>query len=423
MTRPDAPPPAWLVVVFFLAFAALYLYLHRADLAYAWLEDLPIYKAAIHAFLAGRDPYAETYFGLNFVYSPIVLYPVSWLARLMPGESEWVVFPAVHLVCILATPLVLARYYFSTAWLTAGVAYFVFLAETDFTGMRALFSANVAPSLYLAVLLALAPGIRRNRWHWFYAVVFLAAMFKVTFLVMLLFPVLTGARQWVRSSLVATAVAALYVAQRLRLPTLYAGYKWALVQQVVVQRRYGYGFFGTAAVLEHKLHRSVEGSYIVHAMFALTLIGLLFLLKRRGAGTALPGEQSCETIWLGVVLMSVLLISPRVLHYDMYLALFAASVTLVALFHLSGWKVVALVSAVYLPCLIVLPYVRPPLIPQTYSLVLVLAALGGGIWRLWRATSGIAVPFQRQLNTESAHSASTFVGVASISGKVDRLCG
>ena len=110
--------------------------------------------------------------------------------------------------------------------------------------------------------------------------------------------------------------------QQMFMPASYAGYKAALLVQVSVNKRYGYGVFGTVATMEQKLHhKTLLVAYGTHVMFAGVLVGLLFWLRRRGANALrLSGNSAAaETLWLGLIVMACVMVNPRVLHYDMYL--------------------------------------------------------------------------------------------------------
>ena len=381
------------------AFVALYMFLHGKELPAGWLEDMPVYKLAVHAFMAGADPYAPTSTGLHFVYPPIVLYAASWLARVLPGESEWFFVACIHVVCVLALPFVLARYYLRQSWLTPWMAALIYAGEPNFCSVQALYSSNVAPSLYLAALLAAIPGIRNNRWTVFYAVIFVAGAVKITFILLLLLPILAGLRQWWRSIATAVAVAAVYAVQKGLMPSLYAGYKRALVEQITMQKLYGFGVFGVVAGVEQRLHHNIVGitSYAVHAVFAAIVFAFLLALKYRGADKLYDRETSRgdASLWMGLLLISIIVINPRVLHYDMYIALFAAFVVLAISWRLRGWQLVALVPVLYLPSLLVLPGVHPWIVHQLYQLFLVLLALGVGIKRLWRNTGSSVAAVSR----------------------------
>jgi hypothetical protein len=375
-------PPRWLILCAAAAFASLYLFLYRHDLLYQWLEDLHVYAGAVQLFRSGVNPYYQSIFeGLRFVYPPVVLYAFRALAAVLPGNAFWLVLAFVHLTSVLLAPFVLARHYLREHWLTPSMALLVWLGESRFTGMQALYSANVAPTLYLAALLAAVPGLRKNRWGWFYAAVLLGGMVKITFLVMLLFPLLAGRRQWWRSVGCGVGVAAAYALQARLFPALYAGYKWAVLQQVQVEHQFGYGVFGVAASLDEKLHRPVGlDAYGVHALFAAVLLGALLWLRRRGADVRDPN------VWMGMLVMAVIVVNPRVLHYDAYLALFAAYVVLAVTLRLEGWKLIALLAAMYAPSLAVPHVIHAKLMYGSYELCLILIALAAGIWRLWGKT-------------------------------------
>jgi hypothetical protein len=400
LTEPGAKEeqvlPAWCVLGSLVLIAGLYFLLHRHDLTVGWLEDLPIYKAALHAYMQGVNPYAVTHRLMHFVYPPIVLACISFLARIMPGESEWVLIIGIHIMCVLAAPLVLASYYLRRPWLTPAMALLIWLAEPLYTGVRALFSANIAPSLYLFALLAAIPGIRRNRWYWFYVVVFLAGMVKATMILLLLFPLLAGTQQWLPSTLTVVAVAAINKVQQMFMPGFYADYKASLLQQVTGLRMYGYGVFGTAAVVEQKVHHDQVGisSYAVHILFAVILLAFLFLLRRRGANALRIANATPDAavLWLGLIVMGFVMVNPRVLHYDIYLALFAAFVVLATTLRLHGWKLLLLLLLLFLPGLLALPHSRPWLVPQTWQLLIVLTALAAGIRRLWLETQPAIAP-------------------------------
>jgi hypothetical protein len=362
------------------AFAGLFLFL-RHSLVGAWLLDLHVYARAGRMFRTGESPYYQGLFeGLRFLYPPVVLYALRALA-ILPGDSPWLLLALVHLTSVLLTPFVLARYYLRERWLTPVMAVLVWLGESRFTGMLALYSANVAPTLYLACLLAAVPGLRRNRWAWFYAAVVLSASVKITLLTLLLLPLFAGRRQWLRSFGCVLGVGVIYALQARLFPALYAGYKWAVLQQVQVEHQYGYGIYGIAASLDEKLHRPVGiEAYAVHALFVALLLGALLWLRHRRADLRAPD------IWMGLLLMTVIVANPRVLHYDVYLALFAAYVVLAVVLGLSGWKLILLLVGLYAPSLAV-PYVlHTKLMYGSYELCIILVALAAGIGRLWRTS-------------------------------------
>jgi hypothetical protein len=138
--------------------------------------------------------------------------------------------------------------------------------------------------------------------------------------------------------------------------------------------------------MEQKLrhHRWGAGATAAQVLVAIALCGALWWVKRRGVD-AVPDDD--RTLWHAVLLMAVVVLNPRVLHYDMYLALFAAFVALALLLRLQGWTLAALVPAIFVPALIGVPGFHPWLVHQMYELCLVLAALVAGLWRLGKVTA------------------------------------
>ena len=133
-TRHDPPDdrsntlPTWLVLCTLLLLSAVYLIQHRRTLDSAWLEDLPVYKTAVRAYMAGTNPYAEqnlseytvgsgphaekrlNVYPMYFVYPPVVLAAFAVLPRIMPWSLVWALVIFIHIACVLAAPLVLSRF-------------------------------------------------------------------------------------------------------------------------------------------------------------------------------------------------------------------------------------------------------------------------------------------------------------------------
>ena len=349
----------------------------------------------------GGDPYAVNHSGLHFVYPPLVLAIAAWFERILPAHGLRVLFIAVHVASVLAMPFVLAYAFVRARWWGRWLPLLVLLAEPAYVGFRALYSANVAPALYLAALLAAIPGVRRNAWSLFYVVVVIAGLVKVTFLVLLLLPILAGAppsirtwirtsiRTWIRSSAVVAIVAGANLLEQRLAPGLYAGYKAALVLQVKTQQLYGFGIFGFAARAEHHLHATVGiFAYSLHAVAVLLMVTILLLLKRRcGFGAAhsdVRDDNSAGSVWLGLLVIAVILANPRVLHYDMYIALIAAFAIVAIHLRLDRWKLVALAVVLHLPSFLILVGVRSYVLQTGWELTIVLAAFGLGVRELWQ---------------------------------------
>jgi hypothetical protein len=370
----------WLLLCFLGVAAAVFWFIHRGDIAGWWLEDLPVYAQAVRTWMAGSTPYDDSLSPLFFLYPPAFLYLAGGLSRLFPsgwGEGAYV---ALEIVATLALPLVLARYYFRQLWLSPLFAILLFFASPRFTGALALCSMNIASVLYCAAFLAAVPGLRRNRWMWFYGAVFLAAIIKITFLALLLLPLLVGRRQWLRSVACGVAVVAVNLLEKVFVSALYDGYQWSLKQGILAQQQFGYGIFGIVASYHYK-QRGGPGlaAYAAAGVTALVVLGLMFLLRRRLERNAV--DLSGNAHWLALVVVSIVLVNPREMQYDIDIALFAGFVLWV--YALRTRRILVLMTAFFLPSLAVPLVVLNPHLHGIYETLLVLAGFGMGYWRLW----------------------------------------
>jgi hypothetical protein len=357
--------------------------MHRGDLAGWWMEDLPVYTHAVQSWLAGRNPYDASLSPLFFLYPPVFLWMAGLLSQLVPAGWGAPVYAAFEIAAACALPILLARYFFRQAWviwLSPLLAFLLFFASPRFTGVLALCGMNVASILYCVAFLGAVPGLRRNKWTWFYLAVFLAAIIKITFLALLLLPLLASKRQWLRSIACGIAVLGINGAQKLFAPALYSGYQWSLEQGIVAQQQFGYGVFGIVASYHHK-QRSGAGfaAYAVAGLFALAVLALMFLLRRRLERASI--DLASSGIWLALVVTSVILVNPREMQYDIDIALFATFVLWVYALRIRRTLMLAVV--LFLPSLAVPYVVLNPHLHGMYETLLVLAAFGLGYWRLW----------------------------------------
>jgi hypothetical protein len=384
-TEPLGPPRPYLIALLFVAVICRYLYVewlvnHGLSLHGLGLPAERIYADALNDLRSGADPYRTIHGALRFVYPPIFLYVGELLERLIPNRIGWYLYALVHVASTVALPVVLARFYLRQRWLSPGFALLVFFAEPRLTGIMALANGNIASLLYLLVFLAALPGLQKNRWALFYAAVFAGGLVKLPLLLPLLFPLLSGARQWRNCSICIAAVIAANLVQKLALPTLYAGYIWSVEQQLTVIHHYGYGVLGIAAGLDYKLHGRVGIiPSLVSAAFTMSVVGALFLLRRRIA------EPASNRLWISVILLSTILASPRILPYDADIALMAAYVIFVNVFQTR--RLIVLLVLLFLPSLIVPHFIKSPTLAGCYETLLLLLAFGSGFAILWRTSA------------------------------------
>jgi hypothetical protein len=388
----NRPPSSW-VVVFLLALTAAYWAWDHVWLYHIWREDLIVYLQAMRAFQAGTSPYGDALAPLYFLYPPFFLYLGGLLSYPLPAGWGDEAYTALHVGATLALPLVLARYYFRQLWLSPLFALLLFLASPLFMGVLALCGLNIASTLYCLAIVAGVPGLRRDRWIWFYSAVFVAAMVKIPFLALLLLPILVGRRQlrqWINSALCGVAVVGANLLEARLLPELYSGYKWSLVQGIVHQGYYGFGVFGVVAAYGYKLHLPVPSSaYAVAMTLALAMVGGMLLLRQRleKAGR-IPGSvsgQGSNGIWLALVVVLIIQANPRQLQYDADISLLAAFVLWVyALRIRKAMGLIGLMVALFVPGLLIPLVVKAPHQYGMYGTFETLAAFALVFWRLWR---------------------------------------
>ena len=361
--------------------------------------------------MAGGNPYDSSMAPLFFLYPPAFLYFASVLSHLLPGGWGEPAYVVLEIASALALPIVLARYFFRQPWLGPLMAILLFFASPRFTGALALCSMNVATILYCLAFVGAIPGLRRNRWRWFYLAVFLAASIKITFLALLLLPLLAGRRQWLRSIACGVGVVAANLLEKVLIPTLYGGYQWSLQQGILAQQQFGYGVFGIVASYHHK-QRTGAGlaAYVVAGVMALLVLGSMFLLKRRLARNAREtgaNDPDVNGQWLALVVTAIILVNPRVMQYDIDIALLAGFVLWV--YVLRARRLLVLMTMLFLPSLVVPYVVLNPHLHGIYSSLLVVAGFGMGCWRLWTEQESRA----GQLALQASHSGVVLTGTPS----------
>jgi hypothetical protein len=384
--RIPARPSNALLALLFLIAIPLFLWSQRGHLTDTWVEDLAVYTQAIHSWLGGHNPYNGSLAPLYFLYPPAFLLIAGWIAKFMPPAWGSVLYVVLNGATLCALPLILARYFFRQPWLSPLLALLLFFASPRFTGIEALRTANIATPLYCLAFAVAIPGLKYNRWRWFYFAVFLAAIVKITFLALLLLPLLAGRRQWLWSILCAATVAVANLGERLYWPSLYDGYLWSLRQGVLTSRAFGYGVFGLIA--DHRyFERGVGVSpYIVSGILALTLVGLMFWLRLRLERTGNKFQSlAANGIWLAMILTAIVLVNPRQMQYDIDISVFAAFVLFV--YALRTKRLVVLIVVLFLPSLLVPFFISNPRFHGIYEVFLSYAAFALGYWRLTRETA------------------------------------
>jgi hypothetical protein len=366
----------------------LFWWTHRPGFP-GWLDDLRVYSHALDQWRAGDDPYGTPFLSMYFLYPPIFLHGQAWLTSWLPAHWGWYLYGAFAIASVCALPLVLARYYFRQNWMGPLFAMLVFFACPRFTGVMTLGEMNIASSAYLLAFVAAVPGLRRGRWRWLYAAVFAISMIKITFLLLLLLPLLAGRRQWWPSVSCGIAVLAANYGERLAWPVLYGRYQWSLTHGILVQQAFGYGIFGILASYSAKRGGVGIAPYLVSGLLSAATLAMMWILRQRiERQRRRHGEQPGSwCIWLAMVVMTVILTNPRQMQYDADIALFAGFVVWVYVLRkylLGPGRLLGLVFALLLPSLLVPLVVLNPHLYGVYETVLLWQVFWLGYWRLWR---------------------------------------
>jgi hypothetical protein len=384
-----APPRTlWLLLLFLLA-ALGFWRTHHGHVLGMWAEDVPIYVAAMSDFLAGRNPYNLSHAPMYFFYPPFFLEFTAFLSRFVPSGWGARAYMLLDGLATFALPLVLARFYFPRRWLTPLFALLLFFVSPRYTGVLGLFGMNVASTMYCLAFVAAVPGLKRNRWEWFYFAVLFAAMIKITFLALLLLPLLAGRRQWLRCIGCGAVVIAANLSERAVWPKLYQGYQWCLQQGILVNHSYGYGVFGIAATyLPHHGKGVGVVPYAISGLLSMTLLVLMFALRWKLDRSGQSAEWQSQTqdgrwgVWLALVLMTVILVNPRQMQYDVDIALFAAFVVWVAV--LRTKRPLLLMVALFLPSVVARKVIAIPAMYGMYETLLLLVTFALGYWLVRR---------------------------------------
>ena len=389
LSLPLPPPRLWTVLLLYGAAAGYWIYRYQW-LFYIWREDLAVYTLAVRTWLAGVNPYGAALAPLYFVYPPFFLYAAGLLSHLIPAGWGDSAYTALHVEATLALPLFLARFYFRQRWLTPAFALLVFIATPLFMGILALCSLNIASTLYCLCFVAGIPGLHRDRWRWFYGAVFLAAMIKITFLALLLLPLLAGrrqVRQWVNCTLCGAVVIGANLLEMRLLPELYTGYRWSLVQAIVHEKYYGFGIFGVVMAYGYKLHLPAPASaYAAAVGLAVVMTGAMLLLRQRLAKQDQTGANVGRNgIWLALVVALLILVNPRQLQYDGDVSLFAAFPLWVYALRIRRPEL--LVVVLFIPSLLIHFVVKAPPLYGMYGTFETLTAFALAWWRLWHETA------------------------------------
>ena len=277
--------------------------------------DARVYADAIRTWVSGGDPYASDA-RLPFLNPPIFAVVGAAFSRILPGGLGWYAYILLMFATMLPVPWLLSAIYIRSRWLTPAIAFVLFAFQPKLMAVISLLSGNVSNILYGLALAAGVPGIRRNRWLWFYVSVVVAGMVKPPFLTLLILPLLAGRGQLWRCAVAAAATGAGYLGQGLLWPGPYSGFRTAVANKVIVDHT-GIGIYNLVATLGEKFIRP-SGAMAIHGLVMGAVLLSLFLLRGRSTR---PGM---DALWVPALLVAAVLANPQLGSYDEDIALIPA---------------------------------------------------------------------------------------------------
>jgi hypothetical protein len=203
-------------------------------------------------------------------------------------------------------------------------------------GEFSVLSGNIAVVLYAMILLPLLFALHTNRWSWFYVAVILSALVKPPMLAFLLFPLLRG--YIIPGFLSGLAVALAYLLQRLFMPALYHRFAQAVYTQLVLTGDMGFGLFSRLPT---------QPRTAAPLLFTAGIAGILWYLRT-------AGWRSASRLWVPVILLTCILINPRLLGYDAQIAMLPALCLLLEITPVRSEKQSRIVAVLFAVALLVL---------------------------------------------------------------------
>ncbi len=297
--------------------------------------DAHVYAQAIHAFKNGTDPYlADASARTLYVYPPIFLA----LGSALSFHAGWFLYIGLTCLATVSIPFILSVGYIRSTWMRNSVTLCIFSLLPGFMSEVTFLTGNIAPLLYALILGTGVSGIRRGRWWPFVLVVSAAGMLKPPFLAFLLMPLIES--QYLAAAAALVLAGCAYLIQLLAAPRLYAEFKSNVYSQIVLLSDSGAGFVGI-------LHPRV--GLIVHCAVSVPVVFYLWL--NRSSGRHSP-------IWLPTLVLLCVLLSPRLMSYDLCVGMLVAIYIAVKL--IGTWERKSLPWAAIAGVFVLLAYSRHP---------------------------------------------------------------
>ena len=303
----------WRLIVILFTFGVSLLFIITALLTGNGFWDFRVYQVGVAAVLENGTPYDPTRF-FPFTYPPLVALFLAKLAWFFTAPAGLALLLAVHTICFIAVPFLVMpasarKQPIEFLWLFG-----VFLVAFSFAGAKTFASGNFAAAMTLAILSSLLYGVRsRNYWP-FWAVLVLLSQVKIYLFCFALVPFLLERMFWT-PVLMGLATLALYSLNFFIEPGLWQDYLATVKVISHLPGHIGVTPMAGAVIALNEIHSLGDRSFTaivlaVHAVFAASVIAFSVSVMW---GRARPAD-GYEII--GWVIMAALLISPRLVEYD-----------------------------------------------------------------------------------------------------------
>jgi hypothetical protein len=249
-------------------------------------------------------------------YPPIFILGGDLLARILTPNVGYLLYLFLHFACLIGLPFLLAGFFLNG--MTGLEALLLLAISPHFMGEEVFFATNIASICYFLIFLSAIPGLRSNRWLWFYTVIALTSSIKIIFLGFLIVPFFLGIAQLIPSIVTVVVTASIYVAQMIWVPDLYREFRRMLSSNIVYSTgNYGYAVWGMVA---NSLKRFQSMDRILPGIAQILFASLVMLVLFKLRGKVQPRDPR----WVALVILSFFLILPRLWDYDTITALLPA---------------------------------------------------------------------------------------------------
>jgi hypothetical protein len=288
--------------------------------------DFAVYRAGIAAHQAGANAYDPKYLadhynvGLQFIYPPLTLLSFTGLAGLFTSTAGAALLLLAHLAAFIAIPFLLVPREMRRTEM--GWLFGLYLVAFGLSGTKLFLSGNIAGLLGAALILATRHSVRQHSYAALWIVLLIVCQIKIYFITFLIVPFLLE-RNILKPLLGGALILLSYSANYFIAPELFHQFSTALLQSSQSGSLIGTSVMSAAQAALTRLPNAqalpvVWIALAIHAVYSLLVVmfAAVVLWSRRGSEQAEGAPAAMTFLW---VLMTALLLSPRLLPYDLAL--------------------------------------------------------------------------------------------------------